>query len=705
MQGGDPCGDLHWSRPPSGRQPQRSSSRSERPSRPVSLAIPARRVPRRRRSETVKAKAGVSCKIGLQNPFAANESLQYMQKGAVAQAKALGCKIITLDDALSVDKQVSNMQQLLAQKVNAIIFYPLDPKAVNPVLAQAKKQGVPVVAEDAGFGNPKAKGIPGVSAGVWQARDIQAFLQVQALAKAKPGAKVGPDRDRRAGSGAQVPDVARRRSTPRRPGSPSSASRTTRPTTSPAGRRPANALVQRFSDMDAVIGYNDPSAIGAVIAARSAGRKLTVVGLNGTSDGLAAVKDGRLVATVRSESVSIGQELVRGAYLLATKQKLPATVVVVRPQPRHEGEREQAAELGCPAEGDQVGAPLAGGSPGREPGALRPLPRDASPPLLRADVRRPPLPAEPSACEWLDRLRTAESSRPRELTPARARAARRRRATSMRVVSADADAALAHAGRGRRAARRPEPTARCSGSRSPSRTRSRRKGSRRSAGSLARVGHVAERDATVVRAPARGGCRHRGEDQRARVHLVVRDRQRRQRADAAPARSRTYARRVERGRGGAAGRRRVDRRDRDGRRRLDPRAVALLRHRRPATDGGTRARDGLLAVHPRHGDDRHERGRADGAIRRGSRAAAPRPRRARRGRPVRRRRRPWPTPTTRRRPASRRLLPRATASRRPMPRRRGGRRRRRRALERGRMLRSRRSCPRTSPRRRRSSSG
>ena len=40
------------------------------------------------------------------------------------------------------------------EKVNAIIFYPLDPQAVNPVLAQAKKQGVPVVAEDAGFGNP-----------------------------------------------------------------------------------------------------------------------------------------------------------------------------------------------------------------------------------------------------------------------------------------------------------------------------------------------------------------------------------------------------------------------------------------------------------------------------------------------------------------------------------------------------------------------
>ena len=136
-------------------------------------------------------KAGFKCTIGFQNPLAANESLQYMQKGAVAQAKALKCKLIVLDDALSVDKQVSNMQQLLAQKVKAIIFYPLDPKATTPVLAQAKKAGVVVVAIDSNFGNPKSPVTPGITAQVWQGRDIMAFLQVQALVKVKPGAKVG----------------------------------------------------------------------------------------------------------------------------------------------------------------------------------------------------------------------------------------------------------------------------------------------------------------------------------------------------------------------------------------------------------------------------------------------------------------------------------------------------------------------------------
>ena len=47
------------------------------------------------------------------------------------------------------------------------------------------------------------------------------------------------------------------------------------------GEKAGNALIQRYSDMDAVIGYNDPSAIGAVMAARGAGKTLTVIGLNG----------------------------------------------------------------------------------------------------------------------------------------------------------------------------------------------------------------------------------------------------------------------------------------------------------------------------------------------------------------------------------------------------------------------------------------
>jgi ABC-type sugar transport system substrate-binding protein len=278
-----------------------------------------------------KAQSGFQCTIGYQNPLAANETLQYMQKGALAQAKALNCKLILLDDALDVDKQVSNMQQLLAQKVNAIVFYPLDPRAVTPVLAQAKKQGVPVVSIDSNFGNPKSPVTPGIQGQVWQGRDIQAFLQVEALKKAKPGAKVGL-----IGIGAPVPALkylnAREKFYAQKAGMTVVGTQDNPTDDVTGGEKAGNALIQRYPDMDAVIGYNDPSAIGAVIAARAAGKKLTVIGLNGSSDGIAAVKDGRIAATVQTDAPGIGRETVKAAYLLATKQPLGAKLVILRPR-------------------------------------------------------------------------------------------------------------------------------------------------------------------------------------------------------------------------------------------------------------------------------------------------------------------------------------------------------------------------------------
>jgi ABC-type sugar transport system substrate-binding protein len=273
-------------------------------------------------------KSGTSCTIGFQNPLAANESLQYFQRGAIAQARAFGCKIIVLDDALSPDKQVSNMQQLLAQGAQAIIFYPIDPRATKPVLAQAKKKGVPVIAIDATFGNPKLPVTDGIVTQVWQGRDIMAYLQVKALAAAKPGAKVGL-----IGIGAPVPALkylnARETYYAKKAGLTVVGTQDNPTDDVTGGEKAGNGLIQRYPDMDAVIGYNDPSAIGAVTAARGAGKKLVVVGLNGTSDGVAGVRDGRLAATVQGAPVGLGIQSVTAAYNLITKQHLPLPKVVV----------------------------------------------------------------------------------------------------------------------------------------------------------------------------------------------------------------------------------------------------------------------------------------------------------------------------------------------------------------------------------------
>lgn len=277
-------------------------------------------------------KPGAKCTIGFQNPIAANETLTYWQRGVVAQAKAFGCKVIALDDALSPDKQVSNMQQLLAQGANAIIFYPLDPKATVPVLKQAKAKGVPVIATDATFGSTTATApyLPYISTQVWQGRDIQAFLQASAMAKAKPGAKLGL-----IGIGAPVPALKylnqRQSFWAKKRGLTVLGTQDNPSDDVTGGETAANALLQRYPDVNAVIGYNDPSGLGAATAARSSGRNLTIIGTNGSSDGLSGVRAGRLYATVQVDPVGWGKQQAIAAYSLITKQNLPLPKIIVRP--------------------------------------------------------------------------------------------------------------------------------------------------------------------------------------------------------------------------------------------------------------------------------------------------------------------------------------------------------------------------------------
>jgi ribose transport system substrate-binding protein len=283
-------------------------------------------------SYPLPSKRGGSCTIGFQNPIAGNETLHTLQLAVVAQAKVFGCKVIALDDKTTPDTQVSNMQQLLAQKVDAIIFYPLDPKATVPLLKQAKKQGVPVVAIDGTFGSTKASVpyLPYIATQVWQGRDIQAFLQVQGMVAAKPKAKVGL-----IGLGFPVPALkylnGREAFWGKKYGLTIVGSQDNPSDDVTGGEKAANGLVQRYSDMDAIIGYNDPSALGAVIAARGAGRQIAVVGLNGDSAGLAAVKSGKLAATVRVDPVGWGAQTAIAAYDLITKQNLPLAKIIVRP--------------------------------------------------------------------------------------------------------------------------------------------------------------------------------------------------------------------------------------------------------------------------------------------------------------------------------------------------------------------------------------
>ncbi len=69
------------------------------------------------------------------------------QEAAEEEASNLGCKIVTLDDQLTPTTQVNNFEQLLTQKVSALVVYPIVPSALAPSLGKAESASIPVISD------------------------------------------------------------------------------------------------------------------------------------------------------------------------------------------------------------------------------------------------------------------------------------------------------------------------------------------------------------------------------------------------------------------------------------------------------------------------------------------------------------------------------------------------------------------------------
>ena len=107
-------------------------------SAPVTTAAPET-------TTTAAVLPGTGKKIGFTNPLAANEQLMMLQNSIKARVELLGYEFVPVDDQLNVDKQIADIDQLVAQKVDGIIVFPLDAKSVGPAVERAKAAGVKVV--------------------------------------------------------------------------------------------------------------------------------------------------------------------------------------------------------------------------------------------------------------------------------------------------------------------------------------------------------------------------------------------------------------------------------------------------------------------------------------------------------------------------------------------------------------------------------
>lgn len=259
-------------------------------------------------------------RIGLVISTQNNPFFVTLKEGAEAKAKELGHDLIVLDSQDNPAKELGNVEDLLVKGVDVLLINPTDSDAVVSSVKAANRSKIPVVTLDraANGGNVvshvasdnvlggemagnfiveklggkgkvvELEGIPGTTA----ARDRGTGFNKAAAGKLEVVAKQAADFDRTKGLNVM------------------------------------ENILQAQPEIQAVFAHNDEMALGALKAIEASGRDIFVVGFDATDDAVAAVKEGKLAATVAQKPAEIGAIGVEVADKIVKKQAVEKSVPV-----------------------------------------------------------------------------------------------------------------------------------------------------------------------------------------------------------------------------------------------------------------------------------------------------------------------------------------------------------------------------------------
>lgn len=275
-------------------------------------------------------KSGFRPRIGILGVNGAVASQRTTVDSAAAQVRTLGGEPIILDAQINPQTQISQFQQLISQKVDAIIVQPASAAALNPSLQQAKQAGIPVIAT-AFPPDVTQPANPALATNITVGNDYAAYSTMRAIAERQPGSTYAV-----LGSSIPVPQLQYLNALIREWGPKvglKMVGEEDAKTDDPTGFvAPLQTIFTKYPDADSLVTYNDESAVSAgTQLAQHPGSHMQISTINGGEDiGRAAIAAGRLHAAYFMRWNDLGKALANATYATLTKQgnTLPKTIVL-----------------------------------------------------------------------------------------------------------------------------------------------------------------------------------------------------------------------------------------------------------------------------------------------------------------------------------------------------------------------------------------
>jgi ribose transport system substrate-binding protein len=249
--------------------------------------------------------------VGLSISTMNNPFFVALRDGAESEAKAAGINLITVDAQNDPAKQIAGVEDLIQKKVPVILLNPTDSDAVASVVKEAAAAGIKVISLDRAVNGAQ------VSSHIASDNSAGGRMAGEFLLK-----KLGGKGNLVELEGIPGSSAARER------GEGFDAAIAGNPGVKLVAKQPANFdraqgltvmenILQGNKDIQGVFAQNDEMALGAQRAIEEAGLKnVAVVGFDATADAVAAVRAGKLAATVQQRPELIGKMGVDAAKLL-----------------------------------------------------------------------------------------------------------------------------------------------------------------------------------------------------------------------------------------------------------------------------------------------------------------------------------------------------------------------------------------------------
>jgi ribose transport system substrate-binding protein len=237
---------------------------------------------------------------GIPSPLASEPGEHNINLGITCYAQKTGGRVITLDANLDVNKQISDFDSLLAQGATVLPFLALDPKAFTAPFGRAKDAGAVVVElYNKDTTAPGAVYEDSRGAGADAVKYVAEKMPGGAKALLIGGPPIPAVTERMAGfkdnaAAAKITVLEQQDNLKDNVND---------------ARALADDLLTKHPDVDVIFGFNDNSAIGAGLAAKARGLKdVLIFGINGTPEGIKAVKDGTITATYDADQWGMGYQ-------------------------------------------------------------------------------------------------------------------------------------------------------------------------------------------------------------------------------------------------------------------------------------------------------------------------------------------------------------------------------------------------------------